>query len=219
MADADVLLSEGPLDEGAIYEALRETSLEKWHVENRAGGSSLKTWPAQEAVNCVLMSKELASKLETAKIIPFYAEYMDVERNPSLGLSLDDCCIAYEPQSAGERHGRIMKQVPKGPERNIYTYIARPLSEPVAEGALSRVWGFLRTTFTDNAWALECTIAGIALALMGQNIDRAFWSIGKGGDGPVSFPDSDTQCDKSNAWVLRLHIALYGRRTTEDAGK
>ena len=30
---------------------------------------------------------------------------------------------------------------------------------------------------------MECTIAGIALALMGQNVDRAFWSIGKGGVG------------------------------------
>ena len=186
-SDADFLLSEGSLDEAAIYEVLKETSLEKWHVKNRTGGSSLKSWASQEAVNCVLMSKELASKLETAKIIPFYADYLDVERTPSLGLSLDDCCIVYEPQSSGERQCRIMKQVPKGPACNIYTYIARPLSEPVLESALSRVWEFLRTTFTGNAWALECTIAGIALALMGQNVDRAFWSIGKGGVGQSLF--------------------------------
>ena len=45
---------------------------------------------------------------------------------------------------------------------------------------MARGGGFLDTTFSDNARALECSIAGIALALMGRSVDRAFWSIGKG---------------------------------------
>ena len=183
--NAEIPHAEGPLDEGAIYEALKETSLDKWVTSSK--GSCGKTWAAQEAVNCLSMSKELSSRMETAKIIPFYAEYMEVERSTSLGLSLEDCCLIYEPQSASERQGRIMRQVAKGPEHNIYTYIERPLSDPVIEDALSRVGRFLNTTFCDNAWALECSIAGAALALMGQNVDMAFWSIGKGGVGKSLF--------------------------------
>ena len=119
-------VSEGPSGEGAIYGSLQETSIGKWHVVNRTGGASLKTWAAREAVNCVLISQELVAKLEISEIIPSYAEYMGVERTPSLGLSIADCCLSYEPQSDGERQGRITTHVPKDPARNIYTYIARP---------------------------------------------------------------------------------------------
>ena len=89
VAEEDIPLLEGPLDDGGIRGSA-ETSLDKWHVENRTGGASLKTWTAHESVNLVLMSKELESKLEIAKIIPIYAAYMDTERVPPLGLSLGD---------------------------------------------------------------------------------------------------------------------------------
>ena len=175
---------EGPLKESAIYEVMQETSLDKW-VYNKGGSD--ETWAAQEAANCLSMSKELATKMGNAKIIPFYAEYMEVERCPSMGLSLSDCCLIYEPRSSGARQGRITNQMDNGPEHNIYTYIERPLSGPAIEDALVRVGRFLNTAFCDNAWALECSIAGLALALMGQNVDRAFWSIGKGGVGQSLF--------------------------------
>ena len=95
--------------------------------------------------------------------------------------------LIYAPRSSGDMQCRITKQVTKGPEHNIYTYIERPLSEPVIEDAPARVGQFLNTSFCDNAWALECAIAGVAMALMCQNVDRAFWSIGKGGVGHSMF--------------------------------
>ena len=85
-------------------------------------GGSEKTWAAQEAVNCLVMSDELSSKMENAKIIPLYAEYMEVARFPPLELSLEGRCLIYEPQSSGDRQCRITKQAAKGPEHNIYTY-------------------------------------------------------------------------------------------------
>ena len=76
-----------------------------------------------------------------------------------------------------------MNQVDKGPRNNIYTHIARSLTVPLYEEAEVRIRSFLETTFCDNEWALKCTIAGIALALMGEDVDRAFWSIGEGAFG------------------------------------
>ena len=122
-----------------------------------------------------------------AKIIPFCAEYMEVGRFSPPELSLEDCCLIYESQSSGDRKGRITKNAAKGPGHNIYTYIARPLSGPVFDDAMVRVGQFLNTASRDNARALECSIAGAALALMGQNVDMAFWSIGKGGVGKSLF--------------------------------
>ena len=46
---------------------------------------------------------------------------------------------------------------------------------------------FLESTFCDNAWPLQCTIAGLSIALLVGNVDREFWSIGGGGVGlPLS---------------------------------
>ena len=44
-----------------------------------------------------------------------------------------------------------------------------------------RVLEFLRTTFFDNAAALECQLASICLTLPGISIVRAFITVGPGG--------------------------------------
>ena len=69
----------------------------------------------------------------------------------------------------------------------MYTYISRTLTEKICAESYARVVKFLETTFCNNAWALQCTIAGISLALMGENVDRAFWTIGGGGVGQSLF--------------------------------
>ena len=42
---------------------------------------------------------------------------------------------------------------------------------------------FLRTTFFDNALALECQLATMCLTLRGMNTVRAFMTLGPGGVG------------------------------------
>ena len=61
------------------------------------------------------------------------------------------------------------------------------MTERICENAHARAVKFLESTFCDNAWALQCTIAGISLALLGENVDRAFWTIGGGGVGQSLF--------------------------------
>ena len=46
-----------------------------------------------------------------------------------------------------------------------------------------RVLEFLRTTFFDNAAALECQLAATCLTLRGVSIVRAFITVGPGGVG------------------------------------
>ena len=165
--DAEVHPMSGPLAKREIYNALRDYSLDKWEVRKGYNGSRLKSWGAQEAVNCQSMAKKLATKMENADIVPFYAEYMDMERASTAGFAMGDVCLMYDPHTAAERNGRIMKKVAKSPSNNIYTYISRPLTERLRDESRKRVVEFLQSTFCDNAWALQCTIAGLSLALLG----------------------------------------------------
>ena len=179
----EVLPTYQQVAEKEIYTALREYALEKCEVVKGGKGSALKSWGAQEAVNCQEMSKKLAAALESAVIIPFYAEYMDFDRTPATGFAMEDVCLAYDPHTAPMRNGRIMKQVTKSASRNIYTYISRALPEKIFEESHARVVKFPGSTFCENAWALPRTIAGLSIALMWENVDRAFWTIGGGGVG------------------------------------
>ena len=54
-------------------------------------------------------------------------------------------------------------------------------------GVHRRLVGFLNTTFYDNEYAFRCTIAGLSMALLGENVDRACWAIGSGGAGQSLF--------------------------------
>ena len=92
-------------------------------------GSILKSWEAQESVNGQDMSKKLASMLESSDIVPFYAEYMEIDRTPATGFAMGDVCLLYEPQTSASRDGRIAKQVTKNASRNIYTYIDTSIRE------------------------------------------------------------------------------------------
>ena len=58
-----------------------------------------------------------------------------------------------------------------------------PPSDPVLEAKETRVIEFLRTTFFDNAPALECQLAAMSSTLRGSNIVRAFTTLGPGGVG------------------------------------
>ena len=67
----EVLPTYSQLPEKEIYTALRDYALEKCEVVMGGKGTSLKTWGAEEAVNCQEMPKKLSAALESAVIIPF----------------------------------------------------------------------------------------------------------------------------------------------------
>ena len=117
------------LEEKEIYMALRDYALEKRAVFNGGMGSVLKSWDAQEAVNCQEMSQKLAATLESAEIIPFYAEYLDCDRTPATGFAMGDVCLLYDPLTSPLRNGRIMHPVTRNASLNIYIYIEGANSE------------------------------------------------------------------------------------------
>ena len=55
--------------------------------------------------------------------------------------------------------------------------------DPVAEEVKERLGLFWRTTYWGNLEAFEVFMASLSLSLRGDNVDRAFWSIGSGGVG------------------------------------
>ena len=114
---------------------------------------------------------------------------MDGAKATLPGVALEDVCLLYEPLTAAERMGRIMRQVAKCAANNIYTYVSIRLClrDPQLGAAQARLSTFLGSTFYSNSEALSCTMAGLAIALIGENVDRAFWTIGAGGVGQSLF--------------------------------
>ena len=114
---------------------------------------------------------------------------MDGAKIASPGVSLEDLCILYEPETADARMGRIVRQVSKSAANNIYTYVSirMLMRDHQLEAAQERLMKFLSSTFYKNSEALSCTIAGLSIAIIGENVDRAFWTIGSGGAGKSLF--------------------------------
>ena len=77
--------------------------------------------------------------------------------------------------------GRLLSVAPRAGD-DIYLAVPHP-SDPVLETNERRVIEFLRTTFFDNASALECQLAAVCLTLRGSNIVRAFVTLCPGGVG------------------------------------
>ena len=59
---------------------------------------------------------------------------------------------------------------------NVYLSIPHPTGDPVMAADKDRVLEFLRTTFFDNAAALECQLGAVCLTLRGVSNVRAFSS-------------------------------------------
>ena len=76
-----------------------------------------------------------------------------------------------------EIEGDVRSVVPHA-DNNVYLSIPHPTGDPVM-----RIGAFFRTTFFNNAAALECQIAAICLTLRGVSIVRAFTTVGPGGVG------------------------------------
>ena len=143
---------------------------------------------------------------------------MDSEKIISPGFSTMDVCVIYEPATSAERPGRKMRQVARKPSNIIYTYINRSLTDAVADSAVSRLRQFLNSTFYDNSYALQCTVAALSMALIGGNVDRAFCGIESGGVGQSLFYVINPKLDKPDAWVLRLRCSLFRGRASGNDG-
>ena len=95
----------------------------------------------------------------------------------SLAFSDTDGCWVF-----AELDGRLLSVAPRAGD-DINLAVPHPPSDPVLEAKERRVTKFLRTTFFDNAPALECQLAAMSSTLRGSNIVRAFTTLGPGGVG------------------------------------
>ena len=86
------------------------------------------------------------------------------------------CWVFAEPD------GSLRSVVPHADNDNKLA-VPHPASDPVLEAHKRLVIEFLRTTFFDNAPALECQLAALCLTLRGTNIVRAFVTLGPSGVG------------------------------------
>ena len=84
-----------------------------------------------------------------------------------------------------------VKLVAPSPDNNLYVRIPYPLRsampDPVSGHAKSRLQKFLKETFWCNQDYYKATLAAIALAKRGENIDRCFIGESLGGTGQSLF--------------------------------
>ena len=76
----------------------------------------------------------------------------------------------------GDRKLPALRQIDKASGNNIYIYSAGAIWNR-AENAKDRVNNFPGRAFRNKDGASGCNLAGIAISLVGLNLDRALWSI------------------------------------------
>ena len=91
--------------------------------------------------------------------------------------STTDGCWLFE-----QMEGNVRSMVPHA-DNSVYLSILHPAGDPVTAANKDSVREFLRTTFFDNAAALECQLAAICSTLRGVTTVRAFITVGPGGVG------------------------------------
>ena len=111
------------------------------------------------------------------RIVGYFVEWCDTSITRKPGFSTADGCWVF-----AESDGRLLSVAPRA-GNDLYLAVPHPASDPVLEANKRRVKEFLRTTFFDNAPALECQLAAMCLTLRGSNIVRAFLTLGPGGVG------------------------------------
>ncbi|CAE7461722.1 unnamed protein product [Symbiodinium sp. CCMP2592] len=118
---------------------------------------------------------KLQTSLLNDSIIKYYIAWCSQDVKPAGGFCTTDAAFAFTADG--------LHPVRKTPRNNMYVYLPRRMLDPVAEDVRKRVELFWKTTYWANAEAVQVFMASFVLAPRGENVDRAFWSIGSGGVG------------------------------------
>jgi hypothetical protein len=120
---------------------------------------------------CASLQTELMNK----KIFEMYGAWCSTEKKAATGFCTRDSCILFTATG--------LQYVEKSASHNVYLYIDVPLKDPVIQIHMDRLVRIHATTYWKNKPALRCEFCALCLAIMGKNIDRGFWHLGRGGAG------------------------------------
>ena len=152
--------------------------------EGRAEANKSCSWPSLTADMisrvAVPLQKDL---LEERKLLQYVAHWCSTISPRCPGVAYADCCVLYDSTEA-----HITRLVAPSPDLNLYVRIAHPLQaytldDPEFKGARVRLEKFFRQTFWCNENFLQASMAALALAERGENIDRCFIGESPGGTG------------------------------------
>ena len=130
--------------------------------DGRAHGSP---WTLQMVKAIIKCSGEMQNDLCEKRLVGNLLEQCDTPLMRKPGFSTTDGCWWFDAIEGDVRS------------------MPHPASDPVVAANKERVLESLRTTFFDNAAALECQLAAMCLTLRGVTIVRAFVTVGLGGVG------------------------------------
>ena len=118
-----------------------------------------------------IMQTELMGK----SIYEHYGAWCSVPRLAQTGVCFRDCCIRFTATG--------IECIEKSPDNRIYMHVDSPLLDPVLEAHVNRLFQIHMSTYWKNKAAFKCELSAFILALMGKNVDRGFYHLGRGGAG------------------------------------
>ena len=141
----------------------------------RDGGDA--PWTTQVIKAIIKFSTDMQNDLCGKRIVGNFVEWCDtpIARKPGFSTT-DGCWVFADPDGS-------LQSVAPHPRNDIYLAVPHAASDPVLESHKRWVIDFLRTTFFDNALALECQLAAMCSTLRGMNTVRAFMTLDPGGVG------------------------------------
>ena len=129
-------------------------------------------WTTQVIKAIIKCSTDVQNDVCGKRKVGNFVEWCDTPIQLKLCFATTDGCWVF-----AEPDGKLRSVVPQA-SNDIYLAVPHPSSDPVMERNKRRVIEFLRTTFFDNAPALECELAATCLALREMDIVRAFMTLG-----------------------------------------
>ena len=132
----------------------------------------LSPWTTQVVKAINKCSGETQNDLCEERLVGNFLEWCDIPLIGKPGFSTTDGCWLFD-----EIEGNVRSVVPHA-DYNVYLSTPHPTGDLVMAADKDRVLDFFRTTFFNNAAALECQLAAICLCEA-----RAFITVGPGGVG------------------------------------
>ena len=139
----------------------------------RDGADDGSPWTMQVVKAIVKCSGEMQNDLCGKRLVGNFLEWCNTPLIRKSDFSTTGVCWLFD-----EIEGDARSVVPHA-DNNVYLSIPHSASDPVVAANKDWVLEFLRTTFFDNAAALECQLAAICLTLRGVTIVCAFITVGR----------------------------------------
>ena len=141
-----------------------------------------KPWPRRVATAVARVGWNIQAQLLGQNLVKYYSEWCNTPMEVVAGMAYNDTIILYDTPK-----GNVEHVADDSKELNVYLgcphNLLYDMGDPVLAAAQERVEEIYKNTYWANDAAYMCTLAALALAKRGCNVDYMFLLLGTGGVG------------------------------------